>query len=104
MATLPPGPNSEACGSDVGVCERGSRSCLGDTWGACEGGVGPAAELCNARDDDCDNDLGVASPDPCVTEREELANGNLRITVWTSTARATASRSPRGSASRPAAG
>ena len=47
--------DSEACGSDVGACEKGTRRCAEDGFfGACEGGVGPAPETCNGVDDDCD--------------------------------------------------
>jgi hypothetical protein len=43
-----------ACGSDVGACVAGERSCGADReWGACDG-VGPAEETCNDVDDDCD--------------------------------------------------
>ncbi len=44
----------EACGaSDVGECSPGERVCVGESWGACEGAVGPTSETCNGRDDDC---------------------------------------------------
>ncbi|MCC7535332.1 MAG: hypothetical protein IT379_03930 [Deltaproteobacteria bacterium] len=43
------------CGTDEGECRRGTARC-DPTTGAivCEGGQDPVAEVCNARDDDCD--------------------------------------------------
>jgi hypothetical protein len=41
------------CGSDVGVCQRGTQTCVDGHLGACEGGTAPSAEACNALDDDC---------------------------------------------------
>jgi hypothetical protein len=54
---------TEACGSDVGACAPGERTCsTGGVWGPCDG-VGPRAEQCNALDDDCngvtDENLGI---------------------------------------------
>ena len=46
--------NRVACGSDVGVCERGLQTCVGGRLGPCEGQVGPGNEACNGQDDDCD--------------------------------------------------
>ena len=41
------------CGSHVGQCEVGMTVCTGKV-GACFGGIGPALETCNGKDDDCD--------------------------------------------------
>jgi hypothetical protein len=53
----------------VGACKAGQQKCAGTgesgTWGACEGGVGPAAEVCNEIDDDCNgvvDDLNGGTP------------------------------------------
>jgi hypothetical protein len=54
---------TEPCGeSKLGACRLGVRRCLaGDggvfRFGACEGAVGPTAEVCNGLDDDCDGDV-----------------------------------------------
>ncbi|HJL01371.1 MAG TPA: MopE-related protein [Polyangiaceae bacterium LLY-WYZ-15_(1-7)] len=45
--------STQACGSSVGACERGTQVCTADGYGACEGGVGPETEVCNGADDDC---------------------------------------------------
>jgi hypothetical protein len=41
------------CGSNTGSCEYGVQTCVQGQWSACEGGVGPAAEVCDGRDNDC---------------------------------------------------
>ncbi len=38
-----------------GECRVGERRCDGEELGACEGQVGPTAELCDGLDNDCDN-------------------------------------------------
>jgi hypothetical protein len=45
---------SRACGNMVGACRLGTQTCVGGQFGACTGGVGPASEICNGTDDDCD--------------------------------------------------
>jgi len=40
--------------SGVGICRPGTQSCVSAAWGRCAGEVTPAAERCNATDDDCD--------------------------------------------------
>ncbi|MCZ7599144.1 MAG: lamin tail domain-containing protein [Gammaproteobacteria bacterium] len=46
---------TRGCGTDVGECVAGTETCdSAGRWGPCLGGVGPSAEVCNARDDDCD--------------------------------------------------
>jgi hypothetical protein len=42
-----------ACGETTGECAAGALVCRGGTL-VCEGFVGPAAELCNGLDEDCD--------------------------------------------------
>jgi hypothetical protein len=44
-----------ACGTELGECTRGTRSCASGAWGSCSGGVGPTTEICEGtRDEDCD--------------------------------------------------
>lgn len=44
-----------SCGTDVGACVAGTRTCSGGNWGSCIGYVNPVSEICgNNIDDDCD--------------------------------------------------
>jgi hypothetical protein len=50
-----------ACGSALGECRPGVVTCDGGFFGACVGSVGPLAEQCDGRDNDCD---GVTDDEP----------------------------------------
>ena len=58
-----------AC-ADVGECRGGTRTCQGGQFGACQWTVGPSAEKCDGKDNDCDgridNDL---QPEPCDNQK-----------------------------------
>jgi len=46
---------TEMCGSPVGECIPGTRTCTNCVWGECTGQIGPFDEVCgNGLDDDCD--------------------------------------------------
>lgn len=52
-----------ACGTDEGICVEGSRLCGAQgTYGACEGEVGPAVEVCDGQDNDCDGTFDRWAP------------------------------------------
>jgi hypothetical protein len=45
-----------ACGSSVGACQPGGQVCLaGGVFGPCVGGIGPAPERCDGKDNDCNH-------------------------------------------------
>lgn len=54
----------------VGVCRDGAQVCLATrTWGACEGGITPRADVCNGADNLCDGcsaqtDCEIRCPSP----------------------------------------
>jgi hypothetical protein len=55
------------CGTDVGECDFGVQQCVGGTF-VCVGGNGPALEVCNLLDDDCDgvvDDAPIDAGGPC---------------------------------------
>jgi len=43
------------CGTtDVGECQYGVETCSSGNWSSCSGSVGPEAEVCDGKDNDCD--------------------------------------------------
>jgi hypothetical protein len=57
------GGPSETLG--VGACVGGIQACAAGTWGACSSEIQPAAEICNAVDDDCDSQVDDLAEQPC---------------------------------------
>lgn len=48
------------CGSDVGICEKGTQTCLSGSWqtSVCADEVAPRGEICyNGLDDNCDGNI-----------------------------------------------
>ena len=65
---------TQACGSMVGACTRGMQTCTASgTWGMCEGGTRPAAEVCDGNiDQDCDGMNDRADSDcQCINGASE---------------------------------
>ncbi|MCE9576021.1 MAG: hypothetical protein K8W52_22910 [Deltaproteobacteria bacterium] len=51
-----------ACGPATGECDPGTTTCVNGVTG-CSGGVGPATEVCDNKDNDCDTIVdGMTSP------------------------------------------
>ena len=71
-----------SCGSDVGECVAGLNHCINGTI-TCMGAMGTpgaVAEICDGRDNDCDNDFDedIAAMGSCgATDVGECAFGNL---------------------------
>ncbi len=65
------------CGSNVGECSTGTTICdAGEI--VCDGAVTPTFELCNTRDDDCDNSTDENNPEGgliCGTNQGECESG-----------------------------
>ena len=60
---------TRSCGTGTGECVAGTESCdITGTWGACTGAVGPVAETCNNRDDDCDGSTDEMLSRGCGTD------------------------------------
>jgi hypothetical protein len=58
-------------------CTAGTQACRGGSWTACEGAVGPMAELCgNGVDDDCDGEADDPSFCMCVLPPRPEECGN----------------------------
>jgi len=46
-----------------GICSYGKQHCTFDGWGACEGAQGPADEVCDGRDNDCNGSVDDTFPE-----------------------------------------
>ncbi|MFN3202513.1 MAG: MopE-related protein [Bradymonadia bacterium] len=81
---------TQACGSDIGICQLGEQTCVNGLWGLCEGGVTPVVETCNGLDDDCDGTTdedtavacyngpaGTADVGVCRSGEQRCVNGQL---------------------------
>lgn len=62
--------DTRPCGSDIGVCETGSRTCIGGKWSECIGEKKPTSniDMCdNGLDDNCDGQVDENCFDVNVT-------------------------------------
>lgn len=49
---------TQVCGSDVGACKTGIKTCTNATWGTCVGEITPVSEICgDGLDNNCDGDI-----------------------------------------------
>ena len=62
-------PMTQPCGTDVGMCQSGTQSCLANgSWGGCVGSVGPGVRQCDLEDRDCDGQADwTQAPCQCQT-------------------------------------
>ena len=50
--------DKQPCGTDVGMCEVGARTCgQNGQFGECEGATNPTGEICDSQDNDCDGEV-----------------------------------------------
>lgn len=73
---------SRSCGSSIGECKPGKQQCGADgRWATdCQGAVGPAAETCDGKDNDCDGVVdNVAEADrPLCAEQRGVCAGSRK--------------------------
>ena len=65
----------QACGLDVGLCRLGAQTCTAGAFGACVGGVVPAAEACDNQDNDCDGRTDEQVTRVCGRDEGACATG-----------------------------
>ncbi|TNE48751.1 MAG: hypothetical protein EP343_15185 [Deltaproteobacteria bacterium] len=81
--------DSRWCGTQQGSCKLGKQTCTQGKWGNCVGGVGPTAEVCDGKDNDCDGQVDEGNPEGgkacsvstnkglCVQGEERCQSGSL---------------------------
>lgn len=49
---------TQSCGSNIGICQSGHRTCFNARWSACDAQEYPEQEICgNDLDDNCDGQV-----------------------------------------------
>jgi len=66
--------SDEECGIDIGECEKGVLWCIDGDW-VCQGGIGPAPEVCDGKDNDCDGETDEDLDVECPIEGSECIEG-----------------------------
>lgn len=60
---------TRACGTSDGACQQGTQTCFNGEWQSeCVDEVGPAAEVCDGVDNDCDNQTDEGTDQTCSTQ------------------------------------
>ncbi|MBA2663386.1 MAG: hypothetical protein H0U74_13950 [Bradymonadaceae bacterium] len=75
---------TRSCGSNVGQCRSGTQTCAGGLWGSCQNAIGPATEVCDGTDNNCNgiNDEGLLNAcgtcgNSCYVREADPANSGI---------------------------
>jgi len=68
------------CGTtNVGECKYGTQTCSAGNWGSCQGNIEPTTEICDGKDNNCNNqiDEALSAPD-CQLQQGVCAGSKKR--------------------------
>ncbi|HEX7479503.1 MAG TPA: MopE-related protein [Polyangiales bacterium] len=71
------------CGSAVGTCKQGTMTCTGGSV-VCTGSTGPATEICDGKDNDCDGVVDNGNPGggaTCGSNVGQCKTGTIQCTA-----------------------
>ncbi|MCB1175669.1 MAG: putative metal-binding motif-containing protein [Leptospiraceae bacterium] len=63
------------CGVSKGECRPGTQICQMGQWGSCQGSVGPSAEVCDGKDNNCNGQIDENLQRACGQSRGECRRG-----------------------------
>jgi hypothetical protein len=66
----------------TGICTAGTQTCTGGQWGACEGLVTPALEVCDGKDNNCDGNVDEGNPgggNGCLTGQPGVCSEGMYV-------------------------